>query len=166
MNKALTRVEEITSNEFPPALACRPFNAHGLSVFGYVSQLTPPPPILEMSELRMANKTMQLVTNSFDARSALQLHVLGGPKLPRSLAYMFACITRASLDTFSELEAQRNSLFPSALENECLADSVGRNAIPNGWGSLAFCSDLLAASAGDLANRFFRGTKSIIVATQ
>ena len=83
MNKAFTRVEEITSNRPPLVLACRSFNAKALPVLGYVSQLLPPPPSFKVCEFRMANKVLRLTTNSFDTTSAFQLHVSGGPKLLR-----------------------------------------------------------------------------------
>lgn len=77
---------------------------------------------------------------------------------------MISCATRASLKTLSGFEARHNSLVASVFENECVAHSAGRNAIPDGWDSLVFCSNLLAASTSDLANKFWAGTRSSIVA--
>ena len=166
MNKAFTRVEETSSNKPPLVLACRSFTAKVLSGLGYVSRLIPPSPGFKAPEVRMASKVKRLATNSFDTDSAYQVPVLGGPKLHRSLAYMIACITRVSLETLSGFVAQHTCLVAPVFENECLADSVGNSAIPNGWDSRAFCSTLLAASSGDLAHKFILGTKSSTVATR
>ena len=112
-----------------------------------------PLPLVPTFEFRKANKVMRLAANSFDTNSAFQLHVLGGQKSPPLLAYTVACPTRASLKTLFGFGAQHNSLFASVFENECVADPVGRKAIPNGWISPALCSNLLAASTRGLAEK-------------
>ena len=122
-----------------------------------------PPPLFKTSELRWANKILRLATNSFDTNSVYQLHLLGGPKLPRPLAYLVACITRASLKTLTGFEEQHKTLVDTVYDNECLANSFKCNAIPNGWDSAAFCSNLLCASSGDLAEFHFPGSMAGIL---
>jgi hypothetical protein len=165
MNKAFARIEEIRANRPPLTLACRSFQSKALSVLGYVSQIIPPPPSFKIVELRMANKILRLATNSFDTDSAHQLMTLGGPRLPRPLAYVIACITRASFKTLNGFEAQHSSLVKAVFENECLANSAGHadNAIPDGWDSPAFCTNLLLASEGMLAKQFFPGSLNAIL---
>lgn len=77
----------------------------------------------------MANKILRLATRSFDTDCAHQLLALGGPRLPRPLAYVIAyviaCITRAAFKFLAGLEAWHRSLFKAVFENECLANPAG-----------------------------------------
>ena len=163
MNKAFSRIEEIRANKPPLTLACSSFQSKALSVLGYVSQIIPPPPSFKTVELRMANKILRLATNSFDTDSAHQLLALGGPRLPRPLAHVIACITRAAFKTLTGYETQHLSLVKAVFENECLANAAD-NAIPDGWDSPTFCSNLLSASEGALAKQFFPGSLDAILA--
>ena len=82
------------------------------------------------------------------------MYIYRGQRLPRALVYVIACLTRASIKTLDE--DLHKSLVKAAFENGCLVASAGHsdNAIPGGWDSPAFCSNLLAARSGDMANSF------------
>ena len=112
----------------------------------------------------MANKILRLATNSFDTDSAHQLEVLGGPRLPRPLAYVIACITRAAIKTLDGFEVQHDSLIQAVHLHESLAISAHYNPIPDGWDSDAYCSNLTKAVSGELANEYFPGTRNAIIA--
>ena len=111
---------------------------------GYVAQLNPPPDCFKVSELRMASKVLRLATSSFDSDSVHQLELLGGPRLPRPLAYVIACMTRASIKTLDGSVQQH-------ARNENFAQSGHFNAVPGGWDSPAYASNLLLASSGTMA---------------
>ena len=163
MAKTFSRVEEILATKPPLVLACSTYNSRALSVLGYVAQLTPPPECFKVSELRMANKVLRLATNSFDTDCVHQLEVLGGPRLPRPLAYVIACITRASIKTFDGFELQHSSLVDAVFKNESLAQSSHFNAIPEGWDSPAYASNLSLACSGRLADTYFPGALNTIL---
>ena len=123
-----------------------------------------PPPSFKTAELGMATKILRLATNFFDTESVLRLVLFGGPRLPRPLAYAIACMTSASFKTLAGFEAQHQSLLERRERVFGCLCWRSDNAFPDGWGSLTFCSNLIVARHGDLANTFFPGSTSSILA--
>lgn len=80
--------------------------------------------------------------------------LFGGPRLPRALAYVVACLTRASTQTLAGFKDQHKALVNAVFKNELSTASPGHSdeAIPDGRSSAAFCSNLLAARSGDSAS--------------
>ena len=159
----MTRAMEIHAQKFPLPHACGLYNSRALSALGYVARLAPPPESFKIAELSMANKILRLATNSFNSDAAHQLELLHGPRLPRPLAYVIACMTRASLKTLNGFESQHKQLVESVCSHVSLVAADLSDPVPDGWDSVAFCSNLLKASNGDMAETYFPGSKTLIL---
>ena len=86
-----------------------------------------------------------------DTDAAHQLELLHGPRLPRPLAHVIACTTRASVKTLNGFESQHKELVDSICNHVSIISVDLAEPVPDGWDSAAFCSNLLKASYGDMA---------------
>ena len=76
---------------------------------------------------RRPGEVLRFVIDSFDSDCVHQLACLGGPRLPRPLACVVACITGASLKTLIVSETEHHTLVSAVFENECRPDSAGHS---------------------------------------
>ncbi len=81
--------------------------------------------------------------NSLSFRIAFNLHLLGGPKFTNLTLFLQSCMLRSANKTFTGHNAQHRQLLALSEEHNRLANFGSPiSAIPPGWDSPAFCSNL------------------------
>ena len=139
------RVVSIHKARLPSQLARLQFISKAIPTLGYVAQLVNPPKNINRIGMNAVIKCLRMAGNSLSYRTAFSLDLVGGPLFPDLAMILKAILIRASLNTVTGFTSMHQQLQSMAFE--LLPPDVHRYkfAVPIGWDSPAFCSNLSEA---------------------
>ena len=117
-----TRAREIARSHLSPLLAAVSYNSRAISVLGYISQLTPPPPAFETTERALLHHMLHLPTNSFEHRTFFHLDSIGCKIFVSVQAFCDASLARAASKTIIGWQGQYDWLTREASEHLPLSE--------------------------------------------
>jgi len=145
MGKFHARCSQTKQDNLPIKLAISRFNTRAVPVLGYLAQLVSPPPNIVRLELTGILQSLKLAGNSMNASCAYKLKAWFDVDPLRPSIYMEACMIRAAWKTFQGCEDMHKKLEEKASLSLSLPQACAGSlpsALPPGWDSRAFCSNL------------------------
>ena len=121
-----------------PLLAAVSYNARAISVLGYISQLTPPPPSIAVTERSLLHHLLHLPTNSFEHRTFFHISQLGCKDFVGVQAFCDASLARTAIKTIRDWQSQYDWLAREAKERLSLREVNEGKMCSQWWDSQPF----------------------------
>jgi len=139
------RVVSIHKARLPSQLARLQFISEAIPALGYVAQLANPLENINRIGMNAVIKCLRMAGNSLSYRTAFSMDLVGGPLFPDLAMILKATLIRASLNTITGFTSMHQQLQSMATELLPLGVHRYKFALPIGWDSPAFCSNLFEA---------------------